>query len=399
MEVQARSPASQVPATPAVADVVRASRRLLDCVAEDVPRGTSTADWVSIHRFVEATGDENRLYLDADYGAASVHGTMLAPPTFVLAVQVPESVGALGEQPSGLLDLLTSVSITWWDHIRLGDQIGSDLRIAAVGEGLPWRRRTTACVTSEAHYTRPGGYPIGRACGTVTLYPLRRGEERFVEREVHCYSDSEIQALVAHLDQEPPGRGGRPRFWEDVTVGDSLPALVKGPLTLSDLITWVVAEAKPVKLSNLVHRDLQDRPGRLRTNPATDWPYWDSRQAREDLHACADAGFPAPYGRGAMRVALAGQLITHWMGDEAFLRRLDVDLPQPYIYGDTMTLGGTVRDTFVQVMAGRRYYAVALQIVGRNQVGDTIVDGTALVFLPRRGEPVQVPLPLPIAAR
>jgi acyl dehydratase len=371
---------------------IQASRRLLGCPAPDVEAGTSLADWVAIHRFVEATGDDNPLFLDANYGAGSAHASMLAPPTFVLAIHVPESAGALEQGPYWFLDLLTSMELTWADHVRPGDRIDSDLRIVEVGAGPAWRDRPTAQVVSEAAYARANRV-VARARGTVTLYPLDRGRERFIERGIYRYSEEEIQALVEQLDDPPARRGGVPRFWEDVTIGESLPALVKGPLTLSDLITWVVAEAKPVRLGNLVHKELADKPGRAWTNPSTRWPTWDSRQVREDLHSCAEAGFPAPPGRGAMRVALAGQLVTHWMGDDAFLRRLAVDLPRPFIYGDTLTLTGTVRDKFTQTLDEKRYYAVELAILGHNQLEEVVVDGTAIVFLPRSGEPVLVPLP------
>ncbi|CAM5645481.1 Acyl dehydratase OS=Streptomyces fumanus OX=67302 GN=GCM10018772_38500 PE=4 SV=1 [Streptomyces fumanus] len=36
---------------------------------------------MNVSRFVEATGDENPLFTDVQYGAGSAHHTMLAPPT------------------------------------------------------------------------------------------------------------------------------------------------------------------------------------------------------------------------------------------------------------------------------------------------------------------------------
>src|SRR3954447_23988283 len=105
-DVQQLIPQEHIQQADLVAEFIQASRRLIGFWADDVARGTSTADWISIHRFVEATGDENPLYLDAYYGAGSAHGTMLAPPTFVLAVHVPESTGAFEEKPYGLLSFL-----------------------------------------------------------------------------------------------------------------------------------------------------------------------------------------------------------------------------------------------------------------------------------------------------
>ena len=379
----------------AIERFIRDSRRLIGHDAADVPPGTTIADWVAIERFLNATGDENPLYRDPNYGAASAHSTMLAPPTFVLAVRTPTSAAALYQGDyEGLLPLLTGADLEWTDDIRLGDRIDADLRVGAVRQGPEWKGRQTAQVESEATYRKLGGSrPFARARGTTTLYPVKRGgEERFVDREIYSYSDDEVHQLERELDAESAPRGGRPRTWRDVKPGDALPTLVKGPLTLSDLMTWAVAEAKPIKLGGLIYKEVVANPGRMRTNPSTNWPYWDAEHEAEDLQSCRDAGFAGPYGRGAMRVALAGHLITHWMGDEGFLRRLSVQLPHPFMYGDVMRLGGTVSDSYTQRLGGQVYHAVEVTLSGVNQLGETVLSGEAVVYLPDPGKPVVLPI-------
>ena len=374
---------------------IRDSRRMVGLEATDVPPGTRLADWVAIERFLNATGDENPLYRDPNYGAASAHRTMLAPPAFVLAVRTPTSSAALYQGDyEGLLPLLTAAELEWTDQIRLGDRIDADLRIGAVRQGPEWQGRATAQVESAVDYRKLGaGQPFARARGTTTLYPIKRGgDERFVSREIHSYSDEEVRQIEQELDAEPPRTGGRPRWARDVQPGDTLPTLVKGPLTLSDLMTWAVAEAKPIKLGGLVYREVVTSPGRARTNPSTNWPYWDAEHEAEDLQSCRDAGFPGPYGRGAMRVALAGQLLTHWMGDDGFLRRLSVQLPAPFIYGDVMRLGGTVRDRYTQHIGRNAHEAVDIELSGVNQLGETVLSGEAVVYLPQPGKPVVLPI-------
>lgn len=378
----------------AVDRLIHDSRRLIGHDPGDVPGGTGVADWLAIERFLNATGDENPLYRDPNYGAASSHHTMLAPPAFVLAVRTPTSAGALySADYEGLLPLLTSIESEWRDQIRLGDRIGAELRVGAVRGGSGWKGRQTAEVESEVSYRKGGAsQPFAQVRGITTLYPVRRGGENFIDRDIYGYSNEEIRQLEQELDAEPAPRGRRPRWARDVRPGDALPTLVKGPLTLSDLMTWAVAEAKPIKLGGLVYKDLVAAPGRRRTNPSTNWPYWDAEHEAEDLQSCKDAGFPGPYGRGSMRVALAGQLVTHWMGDEGFLRRLSVRLPNPFVYGDTMRLGGSVGDTFTQISNGRTYHAVALTLSGVNQLGEHVLTGEALVYLPEPGKPVVLPV-------
>src|SRR5207253_10621615 len=80
-----------------LAEVLLETRRLLGAAAYDVPAGIKVADMLRIGRVVEAAGDENPLFLDPNHGAQSWWRTVIAPPSFVLAVQGPESRGALPE--------------------------------------------------------------------------------------------------------------------------------------------------------------------------------------------------------------------------------------------------------------------------------------------------------------
>ncbi len=36
-------------------------------------------------------------------------------------------------------------------------------------------------------------------------------------------------------------RGAAPLYWEDVDVGDAVPPVVKGPLTITDIVAWYAA--------------------------------------------------------------------------------------------------------------------------------------------------------------
>lgn len=384
-----------VPQQSAVDRLIKDSQHLVGQEATDVPAGTQLADWLSIERVVMATGDDNPLFRDPNYGAVSAHRTMLAPPSFIFAVRTPTSNGSLyREDYQGLLPLLTSAEVVWDDNIRLGDRLSSDIHVSRAHEGPAWRDRQTAHVHSEVNYWKQGAArPFARATGVTTLYPIQRGgEESFVNRELYQYSDEEIAQIESDLNAEPAARGSVPRTWRDVNVGDQIGTLVKGPLHLSDLMSWLVAEAKPIKLGSLVHEDVLANPGRRTTNPSTGWPYWDADQQAEDLQSCRDAGFPGPYGRGQMRVALASQAVTHWMGDDAFLRRLSVELPNPFIYGDVMRLSGEVSDKFTQEINGKTYHAVELTLSGVNQLGESVLDGKAIVYLPEPGKPVSLPV-------
>jgi acyl dehydratase len=77
------------------------------------------------------------------------------------------------------------------------------------------------------------------------------------------------------------------------------------------------------------------------------------------------------------RVAWFGHLVTNWMGDAGFLRRLHVKVLRHNLIGDTTWCRGRVTG---KAVGG----AVHLEINGTNQRGEVIAAGTAEVVLPRR---------------
>jgi hypothetical protein len=167
--------------------------------------------------------------------------------------------------------------------------------------------------------------------------------------------------------------------------------MVRGPFTWSELITWIVAEGRPAPAGNVRHRDLLSHPA-VGAHGRMGWPPSSRQEARDDLLACAGVGFPAPAARGACVVALAAQLVTTWMGDDAFLRHLSASLDAPVLYGDTLWLSGRVTDRFGQEAGGRRYGAVWVEVTAVNQLGERALTASALVYLPGRGSPVHLPI-------
>jgi len=73
--------------------------------------------------------------------------------------------------------------------------------------------------------------------------------------------------------------------------------------------------------------------------------------------------------------------MTHWMGDDGFLRRLNVSLRRPNVFGDTTWCRGTVVDKRIEDGAP----LVDLEVLAQNQLGEVTAKGTAVVELPGRG--------------
>jgi acyl dehydratase len=375
---------------------------VLGAEAVDIEAGFPVADWVNIKRFTGALGDNNPLYIDPAYGATTYHYTMIAPPTFVIGMRVPASNGPFEMKNYGeAANLLESVELTWFDTIPLAAKLNSTLKITgaclktmAYGD---LSARECACLTSSAEYFKGNGELVAVGTGLKNFIPFDKGDEWVLERELHRYSDEEIKKIEDDTDAllNRGKRGSQPRYWSDVKVGDELPFIVKGPMTLDDQMAWITAEGRTLLLGALVYKDLlENRPGAIRSMPTTGWPYYDHDQEFEDVLACRDLGFKnANPGRGIMRVALAGQLLTDWMSDAGFLRSLSVTLPAPWVYGDTMWLTGFVTKTYRKAIGNELYHAVEVDITGTNQLQETVLTGTAIVFLPEPGRSVILPVP------
>ena len=361
--------------------------------AEDVPQGADLADWLTIRRFCAALGDPNPLYKDPASGVGTKYHSMIAPPTFVAAIRTPTSAAAYQTKDYGVTRITRRASMDLVDVIRVGDRLTSSLEVTGVSGGQSVGEKQTADVDSCALYRNSYGGYIGSSAGTTALVPFRTGEDMICDREIYVYSDDEIENIRQGIEGEPPPRGRLLRYWEDANMGEELPQLVKGPLSLSDMMAWTVAEQKTMPLGSPVYNDLKRMPGRVRTNPSTNWPYWDADQEYEDILSCRDAGFVAPFSRGMHVVCLAGQVVTSWMGDDAFLRSLDIELPNHFLYGDTMWLRGTVSDKYKERIGKETYFAVEVRISGVNQLGETVAVGKAVAYLPSPGHTVSLPIP------
>jgi len=367
--------------------VVRAGRGLVGFLAPDVEPGVDVASWLNVTRFAEALGDENRLYTDPEYGSGSAYHSMLAPPAFVVAVRMPGSAGAAEVVDHQLAVELATVTVSWDDVIRLGDRdLSGRMRVTGVDRVLAEAGGVKATVTSTVDYRRDG-VEFARGWAEVDLVPLA---DLPPVRPMPRYEQAEIARMKHELDTEDPPRGTLPRFWRDVAVGNTAPTVLKGPLTLADLMVWTFAEGRPVRAGNLVYDQMKERDGRRATHPVTGWPVWDRTEVALDSAVTDPGGPPAP---GGLLFALASQYATHWMGDDGFLRQVSARIVQPFRYGDALRLTGTVTDRYSATdEAGNRYHAVCLTVDGRNQLAEPVVTAEAVVLLPDPGKPVPLPI-------
>jgi hypothetical protein len=102
--------------------------------------------------------------------------------------------------------------------------------------------------------------------------------------------------------------------------------------------------------------------------------HWDPELARR-------AGNPTTYDYGRMRETWLIHLCTDWMGDDAWLWKLDCEFRLFNYVGDTQWLRGTVVRKY---LADGDRPAVDLDLAATNQRGDVTTPGHATILLPSR---------------
>ncbi len=331
----------------------------------------ATAD--AIRHFAHGISDDNPLWLDADYAADTAYGRRVAPPTFLTSVLYPILHGAPMDAP--LASLIGGVEYRWLGPILEGDSLRAESVQKDLFEKESGSGRRLIFVISEVTYRNQRDEEVASATGTM-IRSTQVGDELLVERPIHEYSDDEIEAIGRAQEREPR-RGSEVLRGGDVEVGDELPTLVRGPLTIGDMICWQAGIGPSYRAGSLGYRDCLDSPHSAVEIPGIGWPVKNSQQ-HEDPRLAGQRGMPGPFDNGVMRFAWVSPLLTNWMGDEGVLAKLYVRIGAPVLYGDTVWYRGTVTEKTEE----EEGTTVTVEIAGVNQVGETVSTGEAEVRLP-----------------
>jgi len=107
--------------------------------------------------------------------------------------------------------------------------------------------------------------------------------------------------------------------------------------------------------------------------------------------AARNAGNPTTFDYGRMRETWLIHLCTDWMGDDAWLWKLDCEFRLFNYVGDLHTISGTVTRKY---LADGDRPAVDLELAATSQRGEVTAPGHASILLPSREHgPVRLPDP------
>lgn len=344
-----------------------------------VEQWNNEASWDSIRHYALGLGDDNPLFCDPSYAERTPYGTLLAPPTFPFTA----FDGAVGAALPGVQPIYAGTAWRFHRRLRRNGLIRASARFGPVRRLSGATASDMIIQTALCRYEDGLGGLIAEAEARTFRTPRRRASTglAYQPREAQEYDDQELDDI--RKDATGEFRRG-PAELTGVCPGDVLPAVVKGPIGRIDMTAYYAGcpgspGYKSVEMAAKYRTWAVTDPGRLPSN--YDPSYFAERVlpsiGHQDPEAAHELGMPGAYNNGPQRVGWFAHCVTNWMGDSAFLSRLEVRLRRPEIFGDVIRIGGTV--TAVDNAGECPRVQVSLQAT--NQRGERTAEGTAEILL------------------
>ncbi len=342
----------------------------------------------SFRHFARAYGDDNPLYTDRVYAAASSWGSSIAPPLypFVSGIDRPFELSDVerailksGDPLAGIGQYMCGERWLFPRPVRAGDVLwhsetlhSAELRRSSFGGGIG------ALVSKRHVWEDEDGNPF--ALRFLDFWHADRdksrnaGTNRRVERTRYTAED------LARIDacyRAQQLRGATPRLASDVTVGEQLGSIAKGPISVTDLVAWHVGVGWGVYGGGTSHVAYANRQRVPKFYVKNEYGFWDSAQSCHwDDEWARRMGHPAPYDYGVMRTNWMVHLVTDWMGDDAWIWKLSASVRKFNYLGDLHMISGVV--SAVDAGAG----TVTIDAQGENQRGEVTCDARIIVITP-----------------
>lgn len=299
-----------------------------------------TAD--AVRHFAWGIGDDNPMWYDSAQADGSRWGGLIAPPCLFYAVH--ETTVAPGHEPARRL--YTSVEWVWHDVAPVGTLLQSSA--TSISEnGTPAGIEQVG----QVRFTADGRHV---ATARTTCLRTTTAAVSSDERAEIRYSSDQLADLEATILAEHRTGAGQ-LVWEDVAAGTQLGPLLKGPLSIMDVVAWCAA----------------------------------TQGVAQPADGYSEGGLHAATATGPQQVAWIAHLLSDWVGDNGFLHRLAVDIDTNPALGTTTSITAAVTG---KAIVGAVAF-VDLDVSATDQAGALSARGTAQVALPSRDSgPVTTPI-------
>lgn len=379
-----------------------------ELIGLDTARSSGELSWnggasqSGIKRWTYSIGDDNPLYWDPNYAQGTRWGAQIAPGSMA---QILHS-GMLGDPMDadlahrtrslfrGIHVFVAGADKYWYRPIFVNDTLHGFGGTAAVEEKpSEFAGRSVIRYNRSVNVNQRGEIAFvarGRAIHTERKAAAEKGKYTALEPAV--YTDDDIKRIDEIYANEKR-RGAEPRYFEDTNVGDKMPAYVKGPLTVTELIVfhgggYGVTDGYRIGGSREWHKNRQ----RIRNFYIKDEygvpdvsqrVHWNNEWARK-------IGNPMAYDYSVMRESWLHHYLTDWVGDDGWVFRQYDEVRKFNYMGDVQYLSGEVVGKRIE--DGRCFVDLMVKTTNQRDTVTTVCE--ASVILPSREfGPVILPEP------
>jgi acyl dehydratase len=357
----------------------------------------------AIRNFARGYGDDNPLFVDPAYGVRTRWGGQIAPPMLMSALSrkmlgdpIPEDIRkATKGLFSGIHMFVSGQHTEWFQPVRPGDELYGFGGLESIEtKTSEFAGRSIIRVLRFVRVNqRAEIVSIARTILIATERQKSRERGKYMSISPGTYTDEQIAQIDAIYAAEGP-RGDEPRFYEDVAIGEVLPKMVKGPLTLTDVICFHAGGygfgPYGIGAARIGYKNRLRVPKFYIKNAAgipdvAQRLHWENEWSQS-------IGNPMAYDYGVMRECWLTHYLTDWMGDDGWLIRQHDEMRKFNYIGDVQFITGEV----VAKRIEGRNAVVDIEFRATNQRGEISAPAGATVALPscERG-PVVLPTPEP----
>jgi acyl dehydratase len=359
----------------------------------------SVAGADGLRNFARGYGDDNPLFCDPAYGRTTRWGGQIAPPMIGIALATPLLGDRLPEDVrkatkglfSGVHLFVSGQSTEWYRPVYPGDELYSFGGLESVQEKRSeFAGRSVIRVSRQVRMNqRAEVVSVSRTILIATERKKSRERGKYMDIEPATYTPEQIAEYDAIYAAERP-KGAEPRYFEDVGVGEELPKLAKGPLTLTEVICFHAGgygfAPYNISASRLGYQNRQRIPKFYIDNAAgipdvAQRLHWENDWAQS-------IGNPMAYDYAVMRECWLTHFLTDWIGDDGWILRQHDEMRKFNYIGDAHVITGEV--VAKRFTDGRG--EVDIEFRATNQRGQVTAPASATVLLPSREHG---PLPLP----
>ena len=322
----------------------------------------------NIRHYAHGIGDDNPLWSEPDYARTTRYGDIIAPPSFVFACNRIVS-GYVGGLP-GVHAMFAGCDFHWKKPIRRNAEIVTEayLKDLLLFE-TKFAGRSVQQIYHVDFYDETGDQLCAADtwCFRTDRDIARESTKKYGELKngfKRVYTDDELQRHYALYAAEQI-RGRTPRRFADITVGEALPAMAKGPMTITGFICYVQGwGGLYIRSNKLAWQQIHKHPAlgiknRFGIPDCPERVHWEEDMARK-------VGAPGAYDYGPERCSWMTHPITNWIGDDAQLVHLFVELRRHNLEGELLTIEAEV--TGKRSTDGRKLVDFALS--AHNQDGE-----------------------------